>query len=379
MARSTVPPSAPDPRPDRWSPPRPDPRLADPEVAAWVAGRARATRGYLPLHLAGAATARSRARRGGPGPVDDEQLLVRDLVVRGAAGPLPARCYRPRTGARATVLFLHGGGWVTGDLDTDDPTCRRLAAAAGAAVLSLGYRLAPEHPFPAGLEDAAAVLCRLADGDPAGALGELGLPAAPLAVAGAGAGGQLAALLALRSRAGDVPALAHQLLLCPVLDCDLDRPSHREHEDLGPSVADLAWFWGAYVPDRAARRSPRVSPLRAPQLAGLPPTAVVVAGADPLRDEAVEFCARLQQAGVPVRRVLVEGVPHAFLEEPALAGAQLAVRAAAEHLAASLDAAAAGGRVLDLTGGRAGERTGERAGERTGGVVVDLRERARRP
>nr|WP_276612381.1 alpha/beta hydrolase [Kineococcus vitellinus] len=270
---------------------------------------------------------------------------------------------------------MHGGGWVSGDLDSDDATCRLLAAAAGVAVLSLGYRLAPEHPFPAGLEDAAAVLCRLADGDPAGALG---VPAAPLAVAGAGAGGQIAALLALRSRAGDVPVLAHQLLLCPVLDCDLDRASHREHEDLGPSVADLAWFWRTYVPDRAARRSPRVSPLRAPQLAGLPPTTVVVAGADPLRDEAVEFCERLERAGVPVRPVLVEGVPHAFLEEPALAGAQRALRVAAEHLAADLSvglgAAPAAGRVLDLTGGRAGGGAGERAG----GVVLDLRERARR-
>ncbi|GAA0287662.1 alpha/beta hydrolase fold domain-containing protein [Kineococcus aurantiacus] len=295
--------------------------------------------GHLPpRHLAGLAVARARARARHREPHDDDVLEVRDVVVRGAAGPLPARTYVPRRGHRGTVLFLHRGGWALGDVGSDDAVCRGLAAGAGTAVLSLGYRLAPEHPHPAALDDASAVLWALADGPVAGLRG-------PLAVAGVGAGAQLAAVLALRSRAAHTPRLRHQSLFCPLLDGRLDRESHRDF-GAGPglSVEDLAWFWRMYVPDRATRRRPDVSPLRAPDLVGSVPATVVVAGRDPLRDEGLAYVAGLRGAGVDCRCVLVEEAPHAFVSDPGLVAGAAAVRAAADHLRAALDPP----RVVDL-------------------------------
>ena len=321
-----------------------DARLTDLQAARLVAQRDGRTGPLVPRHRAGLTVARARAQRGGPGPVDDDALLVRDTTVRGGAGPLPARTYRQRGGSRATVLYLHGGGWALGDLDVDDPVCRAIATGAGVSVLSLGYRLAPEHPYPAALEDATTVLGALADGAVEGLRG-------PLVLAGHGAGGQLAAVLALRSRSGFVPPVVHQLLLCPVLDCDLDRDSHREFGDgLGLTVDDIAWFWRMYVPDRATRRRPDVSPLRIPDATGLAPATLVVAGADPLRDEGCAYAERLLAAGVDARCVLVDGVPHGFVGMPGLGSAADALRAAAEHLSATLDALerAEGRRVIDL-------------------------------
>ncbi|ABS05813.1 alpha/beta hydrolase [Kineococcus radiotolerans] len=304
----------------------------------------------VPRHLAGISVARARARAlvERPGPFDDDAVLVRDTTVRGAAGPLPARTYRPRAGGRGVVLFLHGGGWALGDLDTDDAVCRRIAADAGTAVLGLGYRLAPEHPHPAALEDASAVLRALADRGAGG----VGGPGEPLAVAGAEAGAQLAAVLALRSRAGSVPPLAHQVLLCPVLDSDLTRPSHREHGH-GPelTVEDLAWFWRMHVPDRAARRRPDVSPLRVPDPTGLAPATLVVAGADPLRDEGLAHAGRLTAAGVDAHRVLAGDARHGFATRPGSPDADAALRAVTDRLRPALAPAArtaAGARVIDL-------------------------------
>jgi len=316
----------------------PDPRLTDPDAARVVAERAALTGHLVPQHRAGLAVARSRARRSAAVPGDDDLLVARDLVVRGAAGPLPARTYTPAGRPRGTVLHLHGGGWAAGDVDTDDAVCRRIAADARVVVLALGYRLAPEHPFPAALHDAAAVLDDLADGRVPGCPGPAGDVAAPLAVAGAGAGGALAAALARRSRDGAAPPLVHQLLLCPVLDGDLTRPSYAEFGDgLGLTTDDMAWFWSMYVPDRAARRDPEVSPLRWPDLAGLPATTVVVAGADPLRDEGNAYADRLRAAGVAVRHDLVEGVPHGFVGVPAIPSGREALRRSTDHLARTLD------------------------------------------
>jgi len=316
-----------------------DPRLTDPQAARIVAQRSHATGPLTPRHLAGISVARARARHGGPGPVDDAELLVRDVAVRGAAGPLDARTYLPREGScAASVLYLHGGGWALGDLDINDSVCRRIAADAGVAVLSLGYRLAPEHPYPAALEDAATVLGTLADGGVPGFTG-------PLVLAGLSAGGQLAAVLALRSRAGFAPAVVHQLLFCPVLDCDLDRESYREFGDgLGLTTDDMAWFWRMYVPDRATRRRPDVSPLRIPSATGLAPATVVVAGADPLRDEAVDYADKLAADGVDVRCSVTDGVPHGFMAMPDLDSGRAALRFATDHLRQSLQTP----RVIDL-------------------------------
>ncbi|WP_432547880.1 alpha/beta hydrolase [Kineococcus sp. SYSU DK004] len=311
---------------------RPDPRLSDPDAARLVAEHARRTAGWTPRHLAGVATARARDRRGGPGPVDDEHVLVADLHVRGAAGPLRARRYVPRTAlaGAGTVVHLHGG-WVTGDLDTDDALCRVLAARTGAVVLSPCYRHAPEHPFPGGLRDAAAVLGLVADG------AVPGVPTGPLAVSGTSTGGTLAAALARWGRDGAAPPLAAQLLLSPVLDHRLDRDSHERFGDgLLLTREDLAWSWDLYLPDRRRRADPDASPLRVPDPAGLPPAVLVVSGADPVRDEGVEHAERLRAAGVPVELLLREGVPHAHVALPGLPAGERDLAAAADALRALL-------------------------------------------
>jgi len=338
--------TAPAPGPGDRDPRLTDPRLTDPDAARVGAERAARTAHLVPQHRAGLAVARARARGRVTAPDDDDLLVVREVTVRGAAGPLPARTYTPAGRARATVLHLHGGGWALGDVGTDDVVCRRLAADARVVVLDLGYRLAPEHPFPAALHDAAAVLDDLADGRVPGCPGPADGPVdgVPLAVAGLGTGGALAAALVRRSRDGAAPPLAHQLLLCPVLDCDLTRPSYGEFGDgLGLTADDMAWFWSMYVPDRAARRHPEVSPLRWPDLSGLPATALVVAGADPLRDEGNAYAGRLRAAGVAVLHDLVEGVPHGFVAVPGIGSGREALRRSTDHLVRTLDDLARGG------------------------------------
>ncbi|MDQ7910385.1 alpha/beta hydrolase [Phytohabitans sp. ZYX-F-186] len=316
---------------------RPDPRLTDPDAARAVA-EVQAL-GLAPRHLAGLAVARARVRRPPAPPDIDPGVRVTGLTLPGERAPRPARLYRPATGAEAaTLLYLHGGGWALGDLEINDGVCRAIALRAGVAVLSLDYRLAPEHPFPAALDDATAALRKLASGlsTPDG----VPLPEV-LAVGGLSAGGALAAALARRSRDGAAPPVAHQLLICPVLDCDLDRPSYRRYgRGLLLSRDDMAWFWDMYLPDRASRRDPDASPLRAPDLGGLPPATIVVAGADPLRDEAEEYATRLATAGVPVEWVLVEGVPHGFVGNPAIRSGPAALARAGAAMARRLAAAA---------------------------------------
>ncbi|WZH39079.1 MAG: alpha/beta hydrolase [Microbacterium enclense] len=248
------------------------------------------------------------------------------------ADGLALRLYRPRAAHRGTLVFAHGGGWVAGHLDNNDALCRALAAATGAQVLSVDYRLAPEHPFPAGLDDLERAF-RFA----AGGAGGLVDPAL-LGVAGHSAGGNLAAALALRSREGRVPGIRCQVLLCPVLDApDLDRPSYRAHtENLPLTAKGMQWYWGLYVqdagdpaphPERGGAGGPvpagavaavpvEAAPLRAPDLAGSAPAVVVAASVDPLSDEAEEYAARLAASGVPVEFVRREGVPHLFLVFP---------------------------------------------------------------
>jgi len=313
-----------------------DPRLTDPDAARAVADVAAL--GLTPRHLAGLAVARERVRRPATPPDGDPRVRVTPLTLPGGSGPLPARLYRPVAGPEAaTLLYLHGGGWALGDLEINDGVCRTIAVEARVAVVSLDYRLAPEHPFPAALRDAATALDRLA----AGLSTPDGVPLPPvLAVGGLSAGGALAAALARRSRDGAAPPVAHQLLICPVLDCDLDRPSYRRFgQGLLLSRDDMAWFWGMYLPDEAARRDPDASPLRARDLRGLPPTTLVVAGADPLRDEAEEYAVRLRAAGVPLEMVLVEGVPHGFVGNPAIRSGRAALARATAAMAARLAAA----------------------------------------
>ncbi|MFC0534100.1 alpha/beta hydrolase [Phytohabitans kaempferiae] len=314
---------------------RADPRLTDQDAARAVA--AAEARNLEPRHLAGLATARARVRRPATPPDSDPRVRVAALALAGADDRRPARLYWPAAGpAQATLLYLHGGGWALGDLEINDGVCRALAVGGGVAVVSLDYRLAPEHPFPAALRDAAAALDQLAAGlsTPDG----VPLPRV-LAVGGLSAGGALAATLARRSRDGTAPPVAHQILICPVLDCDLDRPSYRRFgQGLLLTLDDMAWFWDMYLPDGAARRDPDASPARAVDLRGLPAATVVIAGADPLRDEAEEYAARLAAAGVPVEVVTVEGVPHGFVGNPAIRSGRTALARASAAMAGRLAA-----------------------------------------
>lgn len=289
------------------------PAITDPDVRAHLA-RLAARAGTIPsgaTDAEGDDAARIAELRANPSWVrlpDDDVIESIDT----ADDDLALRLYRPRAGYRGTLVFAHGGGWVAGDLDNNDALCRALAAATGAQVLSVDYRLAPEHPFPAGLDDLDRALRFAAAG--AGGLVDPTL----LGVAGHSAGGNLAAALALRSREGRAPGIRVQVLLCPVLDAsDPDRPSYRAHTDNLPLTAKgMQWYWGLYLPDATAPVPVEAAPLRAPELAGSAPAVIVAAGVDPLSDEAEEFAERLAASGTPVEFLRREGVPHLFLVFP---------------------------------------------------------------
>lgn len=215
---------------------------------------------------------------------------VEDFTITGPHGPVPLRRYIARAGsATGLILYLHGGGWVFGTLDGFDPVCRELADVTGAEVVSVDYRLAPEHRFPVALDDAWAVLK---------ALGE---SRRPLAVMGDSAGGNLAAALALRSRDENGPTIDLQVLLYPVISPVLDGGSVRQfgQGDYLVSRADLAWFWDHYaLPED--RDNAYASPLTADTMARLPEAVVVLAGCDPLHDEGLAYAEAMKAAGVPV-------------------------------------------------------------------------------
>lgn len=234
-------------------------------------------------------------------------------------GSLRLRSYRPRfAGPLPLLLYLHGGGFVFGSVEEADHVCAALAARTPCLVISVDYRLAPEHPFPAALEDARAALAWL--GSNAEALG--GDPDR-LIIAGESAGANLAARLCQEARAACLPRPAGQLLLCPWLDlADFDRGSHRDFGH-GPwlSLESLGlyrdWYLGAATGkgtelDLDAAMAPRVSPLREDKLYGLPPALILTAGFDPLRDEGAEYASRLAEAGVAATRLHYEGMIHSF-------------------------------------------------------------------
>jgi acetyl esterase len=239
----------------------------------------------------------------GPKP---EVARVDEVAIEGPAGPLELRIYEPPGGGPArSILWMHGGGWVIGDLEHTDVDARGLCRDTNSRVVSVGYRLAPEHPFPAGLDDSYAALAWLA--------AEIDVGRAPggLTVAGDSAGGNLAAALCLLARERGGPAIARQLLIYPVTDCACDTDSYRRFgEGYLLSAADMRWFWDSYAgpggPD------PLASVLRAADLAGLPAATVVIAGCDVLRDEGEAYAARLAEAGVPVDVLRYPGQLHSF-------------------------------------------------------------------
>jgi len=243
---------------------------------------------------------------------------VEALQVPGQAGPIAARLYIPAgppAGAPAPLLvYFHGGGWVIGDLDTHDDVCRFLAASAGTAVLSIDYRLAPEHPFPAAVEDAwAGFAWATANG------AELGIDPARIAVGGDSAGGNLAAVVSLLARAGGGAMPAMQLLIYPPTDSAGDLPSRRLFaEGFLLTKGDMDAFEQAYLPPGSDATDPRVSILLAPDLRGLPPAYLATAGFDPLRDEAEAYGLRMREAGVQVALRRHPGLIHSFVNQTAI-------------------------------------------------------------
>ena len=241
-------------------------------------------------------------------PPPEEVARVVDATVPGPAGPIAVRAYAPTDDTDLPVVaFFHGGGWVLSDLDGHDSLCRRLALRSGALVVSVDYRLAPEHPFPAPHEDCWAVTTWLADH-----ADEFGGDGSRLAVAGDSAGGNLAAGVALRARDEGL-ALAFQLLIYPAVDIDVTRASMVDNATgYFLTTADMTWFWDQFVRP-SDRSNPYAVPMAADDVSGLAPALVQTAEFDPLRDEGEAWGARLRDAGVDVTVTRYDGVVHGFV------------------------------------------------------------------
>ena len=259
------------------------------------------------LGVAGARELAELAAQMGPPPAP--VAAVEDRVIETPGAQIPVRVYTPAgTPPFPVAVCFHGGGFVLGSLDSHDGGARRLANASGCVVVSVGYRLAPEHPFPAAVEDAYAATrwvaehARELNGDPR-----------RIAVAGESAGGNLAAVVALLARDRGGPALGFQLLVYPAVDMEGEYASRTENgEGYLLSLEDMRWYEGKYLKDRSERADVRASPFRASSHAGLPPALIITAEYDPLRDEGEAYGERLRAAGVPARVSRYEGMVHGF-------------------------------------------------------------------
>lgn len=253
-----------------------------------------------------------------------------DRTAPGPDGDVVVRCYRPHGALHPepAVVYLHGGGWAAGDLVSHDPTCRLLAAASGCQVVSVDYRLAPEHRFPAALDDALAAYRWVLDH-----ADELGVVPGAVAVMGDSAGGNLSAALCLEARRLGLPEPALQCLVYPAVECHFRTESCQTFaRGFGLSLDDMHWFRDQYLPDEADWDDPRASPLLAEDLSGLPAAFVVTAGFDPLRDEGLAYADRLAEAGVPVLSRCYDDMIHGFHAALALPDALAAAEEIAVHV-----------------------------------------------
>ena len=281
--------------------------MLDPEAQVL----AKAATAGTPIHLQTPAEARAAmlvqtASLGPPEPVH----RIENLSVPAEHGEIPIRVYTPAgNGPFTGLVFFHGGGWVIGSIETHDALCRSIANAAGCVVVSVEYRLAPEHKYPAAADDAFAATCWVSEH-----AAKLGIDPARLAVGGDSAGGNLAAVVSLMARDRSGPPLALQLLLYPITDYDLDTASYQRYADGYLLTRDaMAWFWGHYVPDGVSPETPYISPLRAPDHSNLPPALVITAECDPLADEGRAYAERLKAAGVAVTFNCYPGMIHGFI------------------------------------------------------------------
>jgi acetyl esterase len=246
-------------------------------------------------------------------PEPPDMKSVQPLSIPSPTGSIPARLYTPlklrqTNGLAPCLVFFHGGGWVIGNLDSHDVVCHKLADEGQLIVIAVDYRLAPEHKFPAAVNDAIAATKWIAANAK-----QLGIDAARLTVGGDSAGGNLAAVVAISARDDNGPAIAGQVLIYPATDFTMTHPSHREPETsvlLTHSV--IRWFRDHYLNGASDIDDWRASPARIRTMAGLPPAYVLTAGADPLRDEGEEYATRLKEAGVPVTYRTFPGQFHGF-------------------------------------------------------------------
>ncbi len=296
-----------------------------------------AAMGAPPIH----SMAPSDARRGDlilaaacQGDKPQEQVgRVEDRTIPGPAGEIPIRIYTPKAAALCGALvFFHGGGWVVGSIEGHDEVCRRLANESGTLVISVGYRLAPEHKFPAGLEDGYAAAAWVAANAAA-----LGYPAGRVAVGGDSAGGNLSAAISLMARDRGGPKLGFQLLIYPAVSASLDWPSVKEFSGYFVTVEDMNWFMNHYLRGADDATNPYAYPMNAKDFRGLPPALVITAEMDPLRDQGEAYAARLREAGVPTILSRYEGVTHVFVNmAPRVKAGRKALREAGTAIRAAL-------------------------------------------
>jgi acetyl esterase len=234
---------------------------------------------------------------------------VEERSIPGPAGNIPIRIYRPEGVSNPPLIMLyHGGGWVVGDLESEDATCRGLCRRVGAAVISVDYRLAPETRYPGAVEDCYAATVWAVEHAQ-----ELGIDASRIATSGTSAGGNLSGAIAQMARDKGGPSITHQVLFCPVVDADFDRPSYIANAtDYGLTREGMMWFWDHYTGTGDDRFQPYASLIRAKDLSGLPPATIIAAEYDPLVDEAVAYADALKAAGVQTTCTVYEGMTHGF-------------------------------------------------------------------
>ena len=237
-----------------------------------------------------------------------------------------ARMTKPHSGSsfpsnppRGVLVYYHGGGWVTGSIDENDTVARKLAERTACAVVLIEYRLAPGHRYPTAVDDSYAALEWVGEH-----LSDIAGQEVPLILAGDSAGGNLAAVMAIRARDRSGPRIALQVLIYPVTDADFDRPSYTDPENELLLTRDgMIWYWDHYLPESSRRTEPDASPLHTENLSGLPPAVILTAEYDVLRDEGETYAARLQEANVPTDLLRYAGQMHGFFTLLMLPGSEL--------------------------------------------------------
>ena len=273
-----------------------------------------------PLHECTPDEARSLdamlAELAGPAP---EMERVEEHTIQGRDGEVTLRVLAPIETPRGVLVYYHGGGWVTGSIDEYDTVGRKLAERMSCAVVLVEYRLAPEHRYPTAVDDSYAALEWVGNH-----LSDIAGQDVPLIVAGDSAGGNLAAVMAVRARDRSGPPIALQVLIYPVTDADFDRPSYTDPENELLLTRDgMIWFWDHYLPEPSRRTEPDASPLHTVDLSGLPPAVVLTAEHDVLRDEGEAYAARLEEANVPTDLQRYAGQMHGFFTLLMLPGSEL--------------------------------------------------------